>query len=187
MARKRRDPSPAGDINVGDLIEPDNNGFRATVTDQRTNPDPRVTEPHILLAWAYAEDFSVNANFRGKTSSRYFRPADPITRWLDPSSSPCTSNPALADQATDGGAGSTTASLPEITGLMSASAYAAGCATTCARIFGQIKDMIPTGQQVADSCDQARANLAESGLPEAVLARIVQLQGLVAREIQRLH
>ncbi len=82
MARKRRDNTTAGRIRVGDLIEPNNNGIRATVTDVEPNALRNVTEPHILIAWGYADDHSVNANFRGQTSSRTYRPADPVTRWI---------------------------------------------------------------------------------------------------------
>jgi hypothetical protein len=80
LARKRRENTTAAAIRVGDLIEPDNNGFRATVT--RVGTHPRCREPHVLRGFAYPNDFSVNKNFRGRTSSRTYQPGDRLTRWL---------------------------------------------------------------------------------------------------------
>lgn len=80
MARKRRDNTTAASVNVGDLIEPTNNGIRATVT--RVGTLSGVTEPHVAISYAYPDDHSVNENFRGVRAGRAYRPGDPITRWL---------------------------------------------------------------------------------------------------------
>lgn len=79
MARKRRDNTTADQIQVGDTIEPNNNGIRATVT--RRDTSTNCAEPNVALNWQYPNDHSVNANFRGQSSGRLFRPADEITRW----------------------------------------------------------------------------------------------------------
>lgn len=78
--RRKRDLTTADQISIGDLIEPNNNGIRATVDwiGESTN----VAEPNVVLHWTYPDDFSVNANVRGQAGGRTYRPGDPITRWL---------------------------------------------------------------------------------------------------------
>lgn len=79
MARRRRDNTTADQVRVGDTIEPNGNGIRATVT--RRDTSANCTEPNVALNWQYPNDHSVNANFRGQSSGRLYRPSDPITRW----------------------------------------------------------------------------------------------------------
>lgn len=79
MGRLRRDNTTAANVRVGDTIEPNNNGIRATVTQRGTSTN--CTEPNVALNWQYPNDHSVNANFRGQSSGRLFRPSDPVTRW----------------------------------------------------------------------------------------------------------
>jgi hypothetical protein len=82
MARRRRDNTTADQIRVGDLIEPNGNGYRATVTAVEPNALRSIVEPHVVISWRYPDDFSVNAMHRGVRSGRTYRPGDPITRWL---------------------------------------------------------------------------------------------------------
>lgn len=80
MARRKRDLTTADQISIGDLIEPDRNGIRATV--DWIGESRNITVPHTIIHWEYPNDFSVNANYRGQGMSRTYRPGDQITRWL---------------------------------------------------------------------------------------------------------
>lgn len=82
MTRKRRDTTTADQVQLGDVIEPNNNGYRAVV--EWLFESENITEPHVGIHWTYPNDFSVNASHRGQASGRILRPGDPLARWLEP-------------------------------------------------------------------------------------------------------
>lgn len=79
MPRARRENTTADRIQVGDVIEPNDNGYRAEVNWISTSD--RCAEANVMLNWIYPDDFSVNASHRGKSGGRICRPGDRITRW----------------------------------------------------------------------------------------------------------
>jgi hypothetical protein len=79
-ARKRRETTTADQIKEGDLINPDDNIYRATV--YRVSTSRMHDQPNVVLYWQYPADFSANSSTRGSSESRVYRPSDPIDRWV---------------------------------------------------------------------------------------------------------
>jgi hypothetical protein len=129
--RRRRDKgATADDIQVGDLIEPNNNGYRATVYWRGTSEN--CTEPHVVLSWTYADDFSVNASHRGQSSGRrLFRPGDPVTRWLPP-------NETTRKDDTVSSPAATLSQVRELAGAIAAQAQAIADGTHTASVFAAV-------------------------------------------------
>lgn len=194
--RKRRDNTTADDVEVGDLIEPGNNGARATVIGKETNPSPNIIEPHIMLRWAYPDDFSVNANVRGTTSGRYFRPDEPITRWLDPAQpdralvsapgqqmrrSSMTKPPTSQEvrkTATE------TVHSGEISGLNAAIGYADNLGKYCATAHEGIAAATPDPDALAHACQQSAAILQADGVRGDTLEAVHAVQSSVVAAAQ---
>lgn len=78
--RTRREIVKAADLNAGDTIAPSGHGFaRATVT--------RVDEWHrndqaVAVQFDYPNDFTVNANFRGKSGGVVVSKDHEYTRYV---------------------------------------------------------------------------------------------------------
>jgi hypothetical protein len=114
---------------VGDLIEPNNNGYRATVYWRGTSKN--CTEPHVVLRWTYPDDFSVNAAHRGQSSGRICRPGDPVTRWLAP-------NETTSKDGTVSGPAATREQVRELAGAIAAQAQAIADGTHTASVFAAV-------------------------------------------------
>lgn len=76
---------------------------------------------------------------------------------------------------------------PEITGLDSAIAYAQGMASQCTHAYDQISAILPTGDETAASCEQARADLESGGVTGQALTDVSSVQEQMTGAIQELQ
>ncbi|GAA4672462.1 hypothetical protein [Amycolatopsis dongchuanensis] len=76
---------------------------------------------------------------------------------------------------------------PEITGLDGAIAYAQGMASQCTHAYDQISAILPTGDETAASCEQARADLEAGGVTGQALTDISSVQEQMTGAIQELQ
>lgn len=72
----------------------------------------------------------------------------------------------------------------EVTGLASAITYADGLAAFCTHTQDQVSAIVPTAQEAATSCEQARENLAQGGVTGQALTEIATTQEQVVNATQ---
>lgn len=75
----------------------------------------------------------------------------------------------------------------EITGLDSAIAYAQGMASQCTHAYDQISAILPTGDETAASCEQARADLEAGGVTGRPLTDVSSVQEQMTGAITELQ